>query len=850
MKKNEYNKLKKRHIRYYAACGIMTLSIPISIQANEIENQVIPSNTNKEAIFDSGFLSKDSLGQIDLDRFKYNNPILPGDYNVDIYVNGMWKRRQTITFKAENNKSNAKTCFTASKLSEFGVKQDVLKQKILDSTNELCLPMEEWITDAYSEFDSSSLRLDISIPQIALQQSAQGYVDPSQWTHGVNAGFLSYDINTYKSFSKQYTSSTNTFGSIIAGVNINGWQLRHSGQWQLDDQNKASYGVIDTYLQRDFPKYNARLKLGDSSTNGEIFDSFGYRGIDFSTQDNMLPNSMLGYAPRIRGFAKSNAKVEIRQNGQIIYQTTVAAGNFEVNDLNPTGFGGDLEVAVIEADGTIQSFSVPYSSVIQMLRPGMSRYSFTLGQFREKDIDLTPLIFQGKYQRGINNYLTGYGGVQLSKDYIAASGGLAIATPIGAIAFDVIHAQAKLHDKETLTGQSYKASYSKLFQPTSTYFSLAAYRYSTENYYSLRETISNNDLFEKGFNNSYQGKQRSEFLISLNQALPKKWGNFSLSGSWRDYWNKKESRRQYQIGYSNNYGSLNYSLSAIRHQIDNSLTGTTSNDTEYTLAFSFPLSSKRNAIRVNSITTKNSTNLGLSASPTDRFSYGASVTSQFGEDTSANINGQYITDFATVNGSYSYAKDLQSISASIRGNIIAHSQGINFGSEQGQTMVIVRAPNAVGASVNLASGAKINKFGYAVIPYATPYRLNEVSLDPNGMSTDVELLETVQYIAPYEGSISLIDFKTKSGKAIYIQATTVKGENLPFAAEIFNSNNENIGMVAQGSTAFIRTDKLADTITVKWGKESTDQCQIHYNINDLVESKTDQTIITTEAVCQ
>ncbi|MFX6763675.1 fimbria/pilus outer membrane usher protein, partial [Acinetobacter baumannii] len=90
------------------------------------------------------------------------------------------------------------------------------------------------------------------------------------------------------------------------------------------------------------PKYRGVLTLGDSFTNGEVFDSYGYRGIDFSSDDRMLPNSMLGYAPRIRGNAKTNAKVEVRQQGQLIYQTTVAPGNFEINDLYPTGFGGEI----------------------------------------------------------------------------------------------------------------------------------------------------------------------------------------------------------------------------------------------------------------------------------------------------------------------------------------------------------------------------------------------------------------------------------------------------------------------------------------------------------------------------
>ncbi|KAB0563027.1 fimbria/pilus outer membrane usher protein, partial [Helicobacter pullorum NCTC 12824] len=153
---------------------------------------------------------------------------------------------------------------------------------------------------------------------------------------------------------------------------------------------------------------------------------------------------------------------------QLIYQTTVAPGSFEINDLYPTGFGGELEVSILEANGEIQRYSIPYASVVQMLRPGMSRYSVSMGQFRDKDIDLDPFIVQGKYQRGINNSITAYGGVQFSEDYSAVTLGSAFATPIGAIALDVTHSQADFERRKSESGQSFRISYSKLITPTDT----------------------------------------------------------------------------------------------------------------------------------------------------------------------------------------------------------------------------------------------------------------------------------------------------------------------------------------------------------------------------------------------
>ncbi len=56
-------------------------------------------------------------------------------------------------------------------------------------------------------------------------------------------------------------------------------------------------------------------------------------------------------------------------------------------------------------------FKVPFGSVPQMLREGVSRYSLTAGQVRNKLAD-EPWLVQGTYQRGIGNQLTLYGALR------------------------------------------------------------------------------------------------------------------------------------------------------------------------------------------------------------------------------------------------------------------------------------------------------------------------------------------------------------------------------------------------------------------------------------------------------
>ncbi|HCT6782877.1 TPA: fimbria/pilus outer membrane usher protein, partial [Proteus mirabilis] len=115
-------------------------------------------------------------------------------------------------------------------------------------------------------------------------------------------------------------------------------------------------------VTHDIARLRAQFTLGDFYTNGELMDSLSLRGIRLASDERMLPNSLRGYAPIVRGIANSNAKVTIYQNAHILYETTVPAGPFVINDLYPSGYAGDLLVQITESNGQTRTFTVPFAS--------------------------------------------------------------------------------------------------------------------------------------------------------------------------------------------------------------------------------------------------------------------------------------------------------------------------------------------------------------------------------------------------------------------------------------------------------------------------------------------------------
>ncbi|MCC3262219.1 fimbria/pilus outer membrane usher protein, partial [Paenibacillus polymyxa] len=107
-----------------------------------------------------------------------------------------------------------------------------------------------------------------------------------------------------------------------------------------------------------------------------------FRGGRLYSSDSMYPDSLQGYAPTVRGIARTPAKVVIRQNGYVIYQSYVQPGAFAITDLNPTSSSGDLEVTVEEKDGSQQRYTVPYSTVPLLQREGRWKYDLVAGDYR------------------------------------------------------------------------------------------------------------------------------------------------------------------------------------------------------------------------------------------------------------------------------------------------------------------------------------------------------------------------------------------------------------------------------------------------------------------------------------
>lgn len=216
---------------------------------------------------------------------------------------------------------------------------------------------------------------------------ARGYIPPELWDNGITAGLINYNFTGNNAHNTTGGSSRYAYLNLQSGLNIGAWRLRDNSTWSYSSggstsSNENRWQHVNSWLERDITPLRSRLTLGDSYTNGDVFDGINFRGAQLASDDNMLPDSQKGFAPVIHGIARGTAQVSIRQNGYEIYQSTVPPGPFTIDDLYAAGNGGDLQVTIKEADGSRQVFSVPWSTVPVLQREGHTRFALTAGEYR------------------------------------------------------------------------------------------------------------------------------------------------------------------------------------------------------------------------------------------------------------------------------------------------------------------------------------------------------------------------------------------------------------------------------------------------------------------------------------
>ncbi|WP_024913717.1 fimbria/pilus outer membrane usher protein [Chania multitudinisentens] len=796
------------------------------------------------ALLEAGVLTQEAA---DLSRFEDGVSQAPGTYRVDIYLNNEQQDTREVEFKAEKNsdgQDSLQPCLTVEQLKAMGVKTDLFPK--LGNADSQCAILSA-IPQASAEFRFDAQQLLLSVPQAALSQAARGTVPESQWDNGIPALMLNYSLSGASTVARNNGSSdsSNQYANLRPGLNLGPWRLRNYTTWSRDGQGQNDWNTVYTYAARDIKVLKSQLVLGDSTAPSDVFDSVPFRGAQIASDDDMIPDSLRGYAPVVRGIARTHAQVIIRQNGYVIYQSFVAPGAFEITDMYPTGGSGNLFVTVRESDGREQQLVVPYASLPVLQREGRLKYAVTGGQYRAYDSSVEKTPFgQATAIYGLPYGLTAYGGGQFASDkYRALALGMGKNLgDFGALSTDVTQAWSTLQGQPEDNGQSWRIRYSKNFVQTGTNFAIAGYRYSTDGYYSLQEVL---DTHREQGSQPLVERRRNRSELTMNQNLWEGAGALSLNWISEDYWNSNRTLRSIGAGYNNSWNGISYGLNYSYNE--NAQTSGRhgggrmyERDQVFSLNVSVPLERwMKNTYANYSLNGSqkggSSHSAGLSGTALESNNLSWSVQQGYGSQGGSNngsLNADYRSTYGQINAGYDYDRNNQRLNYGVQGGIIAHANGITLGQQLGETVALVKVPGAAGVSVGGQTGVKTDWRGYAIVPYVSPYHKNTVQLDTETLPNNVELALSSQSVVPTRGAVVRAEFDTSVGQRVLMTLLRAGGAPVPFGATVSDLAQKTAQGFIVGDQGQVYLTGLAPSgsLTVKWGSGTDQQCQVSYTL--------------------
>lgn len=819
--------------------GVSLLTVLVAPTACAEPDPAAGAADSDDVQFNSGFLEINGAQSADLSLFSKGNRVLPGRYRVDVLVNQVLVGQEEVRFVTAGQ-GDAQPCLTRGQLLAWRLNVQAFPA-IGAVAEQDCVDLEKSIPESLIDYDAATQMLSISIPQAAMINLARGSVARERWDNGINAAILNYQLNYANSSRSDYsgTSAESTyFGSVRGGVNLGAWRVRHFSTYNRDMMGVSTWRAVQTYAQRDIGAIRGSLLLGDGTSPSDLFDGIQFRGVQLSSDDQMLPDSLQGYAPVIRGIAQSNAKVVVRQNGYIIYTKYVAPGPFAIDDLYPTASSGDLEVVVTEANGRETRFMQPFSAVPTLLREGVWRYSATSGKYRSGFTRASqPSFTQATVARGLLYGFSLYGGVIGSSVYQSGLVGVGKNLgDLGAVSFDTTWARGKAQDSRWSGGQSLRLLYAKSFAAVGTDFRLLGYRYSTSGFRTFSETAEPGARSADGMRHDMnRHARRGRIEGQVSQQLGG-WGYAYVTARNETYWQGGAAERTLQLGYNTAYKQV-----AIGVYVNYTQMGAEPSDRQFMLTLQIPIGSTK-ATAQYSLTTdsdgrlNNQATVFGSAWDDNRFSY--SVTggqSNDGGGPNGSASASYQGRAARVDVGRSQGRGYGQTTLGFQGGLVAHGRGVTLSQYLGETVALVDAPGAAGVGVNGYTAVRTDAEGQTVVPYVQPYRSNRVALQTEDLGNSVDVTNAAVEVIPTRGAVVRASYNTTVGYRVMLDIHDAHGNAPPFGSLIDDASGKEVGVVGQDGQAFISGAAEQGAIHIRWGQAQGMQCDAQYALKKPID---------------
>lgn len=745
------------------------------------------------------------------DFFSKEARFLPGVSTVNIQVNAAYRYTLDARFNADGQLCADSALLTALKLRQVKLISDC------EALNTL------WPGATVKAFPGQ-FRLELMLPEEAFEPQQDDF------QRGGYAVLMNYNL-----FGQQISGNNNDLrfyqGLLEPGINVSNWVVRNRSNIS-GGLNGNRYTSEETSASRALEALKSVLQLGQFGSSGDTFSGLPIVGAQIYSDSAQFSASQL-IVP-IEGVANTNATVEIRQRGRVIYRTVVAPGPFSLSNISNFSNGVPAEVDIIEEDGRQQHFSVTNALDIDAYQEASS-YQVGIGRYRnpnaigdEASAD-SPLLTSGEvaFSPAARQRLTT--GALLSGDYqnLALKSSYA-GVERGWLGGAISYARAKENRQgyqmdlqgQTQLGGNFSTSFSAL--------------YRSQDYLIADDALSGMAYLQDPATQTL----RNTTSAAITWAHPR-WGAFSYVAAHNQYHHSGNSDMTHTFSSSQRWGSATLSISLQSSAFGRSAYA----------SLSLPLGGGTLSNRMQ----KSDNSLSLGSTYQGRWGenrgYSVGVTGSQDQQRvsgAANMRTPYAQLATGVSQSSNQSRSV-SLSAS---GAVAYANGSVATSSQpiSDTFAIVDIPDLSHLRVQApGSGAVLtDRSGKAILPALQPYTTATAQVDTKTLPLNIRLNSTTADFALARGSVASRQFAVTEVRQLLLSVRDTQGSSIPVGATVLNDVGQFMGTVIGDGNVMLTNNDIGQSLRIKVMNQS--ECQVDYQAP--TQFDTDTLYEVADAVCR
>lgn len=757
----------------------------------------------REVTFDTDILKSRGLGA-DLNRYFAEAPrFLPGTHSVSVKVNGSDRGTAAVRFSEDGT-----MCVDNDFLEFAGLMPVPIK------ANETCHDIRSDYAQAVINALPNQEAVELYLPQEAINSIS---ADVKNFQHGGTAGMLNYSLFSTKSDYSGSDSSSNRYSqaSLEAGFNAMDWSLRSRYILTDDDGNRNAESIY-TYAEHVFVPQRLTMQVGEINAMSDVLSGVPITGVQ------LMPTSGLqkdGSGVSVSGIARtSQARVEVRQNGRLIFNTLVPAGPFTLDDVPMVRNNVDLDVSVVESDGSTNRFIVPAASVKSRNLSRPNGLTVSAGQVRSIESDYSdPLVFNVSDGWRIQPWMNLLASGVVAEDYQAAGARTEFMLTDGwNVSTSMAASKAQFGDSDNGIKNELQSDYS-LTESVGLSGSVAHY---SGDYRELADAMDDD---YQGYDNSYSANIRWSTPLA---------GAFSAGLSYNQAAGDGEDSRYLLLSWGKTfkYASVNVNWQSAVGSTDDD-----QDDDPLYINLSIPLGGSQSLSSymrkqgdstsyglANSGALGNDTNYYISADRDDE-----SQENSFNGNINTNLHYTQLSVGGGTSGEHQ-----RNYNATLSGGIAMHKDGVTFSPYSiKDTFAIAKLsePKA-GVEITTPQGTVwTDRWGQAVIPGLTEWRNSRIEVDANKLPQSMTLANGTKYIAAAHGSVSEVSFKVLNSRRVMLRIKQADGKPLAKGLSVVDAKDNYVVTVVDDGHVFLNdADQVAALYAIN--DENQHLCKLDFTL--------------------